>query len=453
MGTVTLSTQEPLVDMAITATLRDSDGTITAQMWQWKKSMDKTSWMDATGTGAMTMSYTPAAMDVGYYLRATVSYTDKYRSDRMAYSLPTGSMVVANNAPMFETDMATREVAENTAAGMNVGAPVTATDADTDDTLAYTLSGDDDMYFTIDNMGQIMVGMDTMLDYEAEKSTYMVTVTATDDSDAPNDSASIAVTINVTDVNEAPMFETDMATREVAENTAAGMNVGAPVTATDADTDDTLTYALSGDDAMYFSIDTSTGQIMVGMDTMLDHEAEKSYMVTVTATDPDNETDTIAVTINVSNVNEAPMFETDMATREVEENTAADMAIGDVFPEATDPDAGDSLTYSLGGDDADSFEFDAATRQIKTKAALDYEDKSSYSVMVIAEDSEGLTDTIEVTINVTDVEENPLLVKYDRDGDGIDRGDVIAAIDRYFAEEPGVDRAEIIALIGLYFAS
>ena len=58
-----------------------------------------------------------------------------------------------------------------------------------------------------------------------------------------------------------------------------------------------------------------------------------------------------------------------------------------------------------------------------------------------------------MTINVTDVEENPLLVKYDTDGDGIDRGDVIRAIERYFDEEAGVTRAEIIDLIGLYFAS
>ena len=48
---------------------------------------------------------------------------------------------------------------------------------------------------------------------------------------------------------------------------------------------------------------------------------------------------------------------------------------------------------------------------------------------------------------------NPLLVKYDRDGDGIDRGDVIAAIRRYFAEEAGVTRDEVIAVIRLYFAS
>ena len=54
--------------------------------------------------------------------------------------------------------------------------------------------------------------------------------------------------------NNAPEFAAATATRSVAENTAAGMPVGAPVTATDAD-DDTLTYTLGGSDAGSFAID------------------------------------------------------------------------------------------------------------------------------------------------------------------------------------------------------
>ena len=159
------------------------------------------------------------------------------------------------------------------------------------------------MYFTIDGMGQIMVGANAMLDYEATKNTYMVTVTATDPDGA---SDSIMVTIMVTDVDEnsAPMFAAETATRMVAENTAAGMNVGAPVMATD-DDNDTLTYMLSGGDAMYFTID-GMGQIMVGANAMLDYEATKNtYMVTVTATDPDGASDSIMVTIMVTDVDEA----------------------------------------------------------------------------------------------------------------------------------------------------
>ena len=201
MGTVTLSTQDPIVGIAVTATLMDADGMVSGEDWQWEKSMDKSSWMDATGMGAMTATYTPDAMDEGYYLRAMVTYDDKYRSDRMAESMATGSMVTSNRAPAFDMDDTTRAVEENSAAGTNVGDPVTAMDPD-GDTLTYMLSGDDAMYFDIDAMGQITVGADTMLDYETKMS-YMVTVTATD---PDGESDSIAVTINVADVDENPLL-------------------------------------------------------------------------------------------------------------------------------------------------------------------------------------------------------------------------------------------------------
>ena len=91
------------------------------------------------------------------------------------------------------------------------------------------------------------------------------------------------------------------AVRSVVENTAAGENVGAPVTAMDAD-NDTLTYSLGGTDMASFDIDPSTGQLMTK--AALDYEAKASYEVTVTATDPDSASDMITVTITVTNEEE-----------------------------------------------------------------------------------------------------------------------------------------------------
>ena len=409
-GTVMLSSMTPVVGITVTATLTDYDTVMEdSVMWQWSKSKDGDEMPIADGVtsdGAMS-SYTPVAGDDGYRLMAKATYTDGYDSGNEEMDTTT-SAVVSNRAPMFtESPTATRMIAENSAAGTAVGTPVMATDADGDE-LTYDLTGADAMYFTIGtSTGQIMVGMDTMLDYEAEKMTYMVTVTATDDSGVANDSDSIEVTINVTDVNEAPTFEMDMATRDVAENTEAGMAIGVAFDeATDPD-GDMLTYSLDGDDAESFDFDASTRQIK----TMapLDYETNNMYMVTVTATDDDMATDTINVTINVTDVNEAPMFAEATATRSIDENSAAGTNVGDPVMMATDPDD-DTLTYALSGDDAMYFSIDDMRQiMVGASAMLDYEaEKKTYMVMVTAMDPDGESAAIEVTINVADVNEAPM---------------------------------------------
>ena len=105
-------------------------------------------------------------------------------------------------------------------------------------------------------------------------------------------------------INNAPVFtEGDSITRTVAENTAAGVNIGTPVVATDADSD-TLTYTLSGADADTFSIDTTTGQLKTR--ATLDYETKTTYTVTITVSDG-SLTDTIAVTINITDIDETPV--------------------------------------------------------------------------------------------------------------------------------------------------
>ena len=76
--------------------------------------------------------------------------------------------------------------------------------------------------------------------------------------------------------------------------------------------------------------------------------------------------DTITVYIEVTDVNEAPEFATETDTRTVAENTAAGEDIGDRF-EATDPDGDHNLTYTLGGDDAASFNIDEHSGRLRTK--------------------------------------------------------------------------------------
>ncbi len=329
------------------------------------------------------------------------SSDDNTLSFALGIPKPTGDSNV-NHAPIFtEGSSTTRSIAENTPAGTNIGGPVTATDED-EDVLTYRLSGADAVSFSIvSTTGQLQTH--APLDYE-EKNTYAVTLTVSDGSATDT----ISVTIDVTDVkeNNAPVFvEGSSTTRSVPENTPAGSDIGTPVTATDEDEEDVLTYSLSGADAASFGIVSTTGQLQTR--DPLDYEEKNTYAVTVHVSDGNGGTDTIAVAINVTDVNEnnAPVFvEGSSTTRSVPENTPAGQNIGGPIT-ARDEDE-DTLTYALGGTDAASFGIVSATGQLRTRAPLDYEEKNAYAVTVHVSDGNGGTDTIAVAINVTDVNEN-----------------------------------------------
>ncbi len=133
--------------------------------------------------------------------------------------------------------------------------------------------------------------------------------------------------------------------------------------------------------------------------------------MTITVSDG-NLTDTITVTINVTDLEETeantpPVFEDGTSiTRSVAENTEADENIGTPIT-ATDADE-NTLAYLLSGTDAAAFAIDSTTGQLKTSAALNHETKAAYTVNVVVSDGSD-TDTISVTINVTDVNEAPVI--------------------------------------------
>ena len=108
--------------------------------------------------------------------------------------------------------------------------------------------------------------------------------------------------------NSAPTFPSSTASRSVDENSPAGTDVGAPVTATDIDIGDTLTYTLEGMDASSFSIVSTSGQIRTRPGVTYDYETTPSYTVIVKADDGNGGTDTVTVTIDLTNdVNERPL--------------------------------------------------------------------------------------------------------------------------------------------------
>ena len=208
-------------------------------------------------------------------------------------------------------------------------------------------------------------------------------------------------------------------TREVAENTAAGRNLGARVAATDPG--DVLTYSLSGADAGSFDIGRSSGQLQTK--AALDHETDDSYTVTVTATDPFGATVTSEVTITVTDVNEAPSVSGAASIDHAENGTELDIDAEAANAQAADytatdeddaDNAGTGLTWRLSGADASKFNITTTgdMRTLSFKANPDYESPGDsgrnnvYEVTVRVTDSKGNSDEQDVTVKVTNVEED-----------------------------------------------
>ena len=218
-----------------------------------------------------------------------------------------------DETPGTQNQTAVRKVSENTEAGMNVGNPVTAKDLDPNsDPLIYTLEGPDaglfdvgadDSMTDVDEGGQIKVGDGTKLDYEASKTSYMVTVKA---EDSYGDSATIMVTIMVTPVDEPPEITGD-ADAMYPEN---GMRPVATYTAVDPEMT-AVKWSLSGADAGDFDIYGGVLTFKKSPDYeaatgggSADTDMSNTYSVMVVATDATRQKGEKKVTVEVTNVNE-----------------------------------------------------------------------------------------------------------------------------------------------------
>ena len=110
--------------------------------------------------------------------------------------------------------------------------------------------------------------------------------------------ATVALTID--SVNDDPTFPSATMERRVSESADPGTEVGAPVTATDVDEGDTLTYRLSGTDAGSFDIGRDSGQITVGAGVTFDIATRDTYTVTVTATDSGTPPRSVSVDVTIA---------------------------------------------------------------------------------------------------------------------------------------------------------
>ncbi|MFN5954999.1 MAG: DUF4347 domain-containing protein, partial [Dolichospermum sp.] len=105
------------------------------------------------------------------------------------------------------------------------------------------------------------------------------------------------------------------------------------------------------------------------------------------------------------NSNQAPTNLT-LSTSTIAENQIIGTVVGNLT--TTDPNTGDTFTYSLvtgNGATANSL-FSIAGNQLKTNAVFDFETKNSYSIRVRTTDQGGLFFEKQLTIGVTDLNDN-----------------------------------------------
>jgi uncharacterized protein YjiK/2',3'-cyclic-nucleotide 2'-phosphodiesterase (5'-nucleotidase family)/Ca2+-binding RTX toxin-like protein len=325
--------------------------------------------------------------------------------------------IIGNVAPVITsnggTSSALIQINENTTAVTTV----TASDANFIDTITYSINGGVDAAKFAINSATGALSFIAAPDFETptdsgENNFYDVVVKASDGTL----SATQALQVKIVDVNDnAPVIGSngggDTASVNVAENTTAVTTVSA----SDVDTQTTLTYSISGGaDAGKFAINATTGVLSFvsapDFENPTDAGTNNVYDVIVTASDGTN-TDTQALAVTVTNVNDnAPVITSNggspAGTVSVAENGTAVTTVT-----ATDADAGTTLTYAIsGGADASKFAINATTGALTFVTAPDFEKPTDagtnnvYDVVVTASDGTN-TDTQALAVTVTNVNE------------------------------------------------
>jgi len=375
-GVVSIDRPQPQVGRPLSASLLDDDDMVDDQRWQWARSVDGRAWTNIEG--ATEPERRPAPEDVGRYLRATVTYSDKFGDGKTASAVtlnPVEATTLFDSAPRFvdrdgdDVTTVTRSVAEHTAVGMPIGEPVSATDAD-EDILFYELLDIPDLLETPDLND--------------------------DDGDA--------------------RFTIDSLTGQI--------RVGKELDADPGKIEDEDSSAL-----------TDGFELPEGEDPRLEGNSE--YVLRVRASDPSTASAIVYVIVRVTEVNEPPAFDDDAPTllTVVENETPPVIKIGHdggpivggTFPtgtyavtdqdgEVTGPEGYDdtNYTYSVSGPDGDDFDFDDSGKLVfKTDHEPDFEDRSSYSITIVARSGgEGreLSAALDVVIDVVDGEDDGVVV-------------------------------------------
>ena len=211
-------------------------------------------------------------------------------------------------------------------------------------------------------------------------------------------------TINVTNVNEAP---TDIAfVGSVSESVDNGAVVG---DASHSDPENNgIRYSLTNNAGGRFAINASTGVVTVANAGAINFEASSAHTIRIRVRDNTNLAREENFTINVTNVNEAP---TDIVfAGSISETASNGTVVGDASH--SDPE-NNGIRYSLANDAGGRFAINAINGvvSVANAGAIDFEATSAHTIRIRVRDNTNLTREENFTINVTNVNEAPTIVR------------------------------------------
>lgn len=217
--------------------------------------------------------------------------------------------------------------------------------------------------------------------------------------DGTQDSNIGTVSINVTPADDPPVAaDGTLMTNESASQTGT-------LTATDIDSVSLTFRVISGPSHGGVVIDdAATGAYTYTPDPS--YNGPDTFKFVANDGTQDSNEGTIAITVTPLN---SPPVGND-ASLNVAENSIPGTVVGAVT--ATDPDVGDTLTFALvSGNTSGTFAVDSATGTITVvnNTLLDFENPTTFVLVVTVTDAAGESGTANVTINITNVDE-PLVV-------------------------------------------
>ena len=277
-------------------------------------------------------------------------------------------------------------------------------------TITWLKAGVDASFFTIDERGALSFTNPPNFEARADSgrdNVYDVTVQTRDDA---FNTASLPVTVTVTDVNEGPevsgrdsmSFQENRDPAQVLSSYSAVDPEGAGITG----------WSLSGTDGGDFTI-SENGELTFrntpNYESPADSNRDNEYLVSVRASDG-RYYGYFAVTVTVEDVNEPPEINTGSRT----EFTYRENGTASLYTfRATDPERG-TITWSVSGTDRDDFAVSETgvltfkeTNPPNYEIPADSDRDNEYQVTMVAGDSGGLQGTLPVTVTVTDVNEGP----------------------------------------------